>query len=418
MEKLSNFVFEKLQPLLDVMGNNPYIASLQDAYMKAMPLILTGSFSMVFITLQAYLPAWFPDLTNLYYFSLGMLGLFVAYLFPSSVLERKRLKRLSKQAGILGIAVYLVLINPVIDEAGMFTVDINRLGGMGSLSAIIGGIFVAVVMSFFAKHPIIKKDSAMPSFIQDWFNSLFPCFLCIFIAYNISFSFGIDFYLLMNEICSPLLDAAQSWWGFVLIYFIGFTFFYAFGISPWVIGSITNVAAYMGSANNYALFGQGLAPNMVNSNEVMLWVILGGSGATFALSLQLLFAKSKKLKAVGKTCILPSIMCINEPLVYGMPIAMNPVMMIPFLACGIVIPLIVYPVFSSGLVPIPGFPSPLGFFWPFDTWFMSGVSGLLFAIVLVAIAWIIYYPFFKAYDKQLLEEEKAEAEKTPVKENA
>lgn len=408
MDKLTDVVMGKVQPLLEKMGNNPYIASLQDAYMKAMPLILTGSFSMVFMTLQPYLPGWFPNLTNLYYFSLGMLGLFVAYLFPSSVMERKKLKRLSKQTGILGLAVFLIFINPVIDESGMFTVDILRLGGMGSLSAIVGGIFVAMVMSFFAKHPIIKKDSPMPSFIQDWFNSLFPCFVCIFIAYNVCFSLGIDFYSVLNYICSPLLDAAQSYWGFILIYFIGFTFVYAFGISPWVISSITNVAAYIGSANNYALYGQGLAPNMINSNEVMLWVILGGSGATLALSCQLLFAKSKKLKAVGKTCIVPSIMNINEPLVYGMPIAMNPIMMIPFLACGLIMPAIVYPVFASGLVPIPGRISPFGFFFPFDTWYMSGIRGMIFAFILIAIAWVIYYPFFKAYDNKLLAEESAE----------
>lgn len=326
-------------------------------------------------------------------------------------MERKKLKRLSKQTGILGLAVYLILINPAIDEAGMFTVDILRLGGMGSLSAIVSGIFVAMVMSFFTKHPIIKKDSTIPSFIQDWFNSLFPCFVCIFIAYNLTFSFGVDFYLVLNEICSPLLNAAQSYWGFILIYFIGFTFFYAFGVSPWVIGSITNVAAYIGSANNYALYGQGLAPNMVNSNEIMLWVILGGSGATFALSVQLLFAKSKKLKTVGKTCILPSIMCINEPLVYGMPIAMNPIMMIPFLLCGLIMPAVVYPVFSSGLVPIPGRVSPFGFFFPFDTWYMSGIRGLVFALILIAIAWVIYYPFFKAYDNKLLAEENEAAAK-------
>ncbi len=409
MNRLIEWMTKTVQPKLNKVAHNPWIGSVQDGYMKSMGLILIGSFSMLFISFQAYLPSWFPDLTNLYYFSLGLLGLHLAYLIPSAVMEKKKHRKLAKQTGLIGLSVFLILINPVFSEDGVnFTVEFTRMGGMGSLVSIVGGLLVAAVMNFSANHPMFKEDSAMPDFIQAWFETLIPGFVCIFAAYTLTFGLKFDVYNAINWLFQPLVNAGQSFWGFVIMYGLGFTFIYSFGISPWVIGGISNTICYTASAQNYALVAAGQAPVWINTNEVMLWCLIGGSGATLSLSLMMLFAKSKKLKSIGKTCILPSICNINEPLVYGVPIAMNPILMIPFIASGFIIPALVYLAFSLGFVPIPKYPSPFGLFAPFDSFYMSGFMGLILCIIVIVVSGLIFYPFFKMYDKQVLEEEQAQ----------
>ena len=131
---------------------------------------------------------------------------------------------------------------------------------------------------------------------------------------------------------------------------------------------------------------------------------LGGVGMTLMLNIFMLRSKSKKLRTLGKTTILPSIMNINEPMVFGIPIAWNPTLMIPFIINGFLIPAIVYPVLNAGLVTIPSQP-----FW---LWFLPvGIStylvtldwrSLILLAVTLAVSGLVYYPFFKMYEKQVL----------------
>lgn len=196
--------------------------------------------------------------------------------------------------------------------------------------------------------------------------------------------------------------------------FIGYTFLYTFGISTWVIYPITSAICLQGIGDNMALVAAGNAPININTGEVANLFALGGGGCTLALAIMILFlAKSKKLKVIGKSTIVPSLCNINEPLVFGAPIAFNPLLMVPMWIVGFIIPVVTYLALSSGLVPIPA--------EPFNFWYIpspivgymvtKSFAGVLLVLVNFAISWVIYYPFFKVYDKQVCDEEKAEEEK-------
>ena len=163
-----------------------------------------------------------------------------------------------------------------------------------------------------------------------------------------------------------------------------------------------------------ALVAAGKAPIYIHTGEAVNLFALGGGGTTLALAFMLLFiAKSKKLKVIGKSTIVPSICNINEPLVFGAPIAFNPILMVPMWIVGLVTPIITYLALSSGIVPIPS--------EPFNFWYLpspivgymvtKSIAGLLLVLVNFAVSWVVYYPFFKVYDKQVCEEEMAEEEK-------
>lgn len=133
---------------------------------------------------------------------------------------------------------------------------------------------------------------------------------------------------------------------------------------------------------------------------------IGGVGATFTLVLMMCISKSRKLKAIGRVTLLPAVLNINEPVVFGAPIAYNPILMIPFWMNSIVISLVASIAYKAGLVPIP---SAVNQLWYFPTviqgFINSGVRGVILCIVLTFISAVIWYPFFKSYEKESIAKE-------------
>jgi len=135
---------------------------------------------------------------------------------------------------------------------------------------------------------------------------------------------------------------------------------------------------------------------------------IGGSGATWGLVIFMLLSASAQLKQVGKTALIPTIFNINEPVIFGMPIVLNPIMVIPFVLAPTVIVTINYLLFATGVLPPvilqPPFTVPI-FFGGFISTGGSVLAGLV-QIMNAVIAALIYWPFFKKYEGQLVEQEK------------
>ena len=160
----------------------------------------------------------------------------------------------------------------------------------------------------------------------------------------------------------------------------------------------------------------GLSATQPFTNEATYaWLSLGGRGATLPLSIMLLFAASKKLKALGKASIVPSVLNINEPIVFGC-IAWNPILMIPLWITAIVLPLITYLAQVSGLVAIPVEVFNMWYCPVFiSSWLVNhSISGLILTAVNLAVAALIFFPFFKIYDRQQLKLEAEEENGTVV----
>ncbi len=409
MQKFMDWMTNVFAPKVNKIARNPWLQAVQEAILTAMPVILIGSFATVFGIIREYIPA-LPDLTMLNNFSFGLLSVFLAYLIPSNILEKKKHKKTAKQAGMAGIAMFLMIADPLFDDAGNYQVVFSNLGTGGMLCSLVAGLFVAAVMNQFAKHSFFGEDTAMPDFITVWFDTLIPITLCLVVGYVFTFVLGISLFDVVYTIFSPFLAIGQSFWGFVILNFIGYTFLYTFGISTWIIYPITSVICLQGIGDNMALVAAGEAAKYIHTGEACNLFLIGGGGTTLALAIMLLLAKSHRLKAIGKTTIVPSICNINEPLVFGAPIAFNPLLMVPMWIVGLVGPIITWFALSSGLVPIPAetfnfwyLPSPIVGFMV-----TGSITGTLLVLFIFAVSWVIYYPFFKLYDKQCLEEEKNE----------
>lgn len=412
MKKFMDWMTNVFAPKMNKLARNPWLASVQEAILAAMPVILIGSFATIFSILRDFIPR-LPDISKLSDFSFGLLSIFLAYLIPTTVMEKKKHKKTSKQAGMAGIALFLMVIYPTFDESGNFTVPFANFGTTGMLAALVAGLFVAAVMNRFAKHSFFKEDTALPDFITVWFDTLIPITLCLIVGWLFTFVLEISIFDVVYQIFTPFLAIGQSFWGFVILNFIGYAFLYTFGISTWIIYPITSVICLQGIGDNMSAVAAGNVPVFINTGEAANLFLIGGGGTTLALAIMLLFAKSKKLKIIGKSTIVPSICNINEPLVFGAPVAFNPMLMVPMWIMGLLAPIITWFALDWGLVPIPA--QTFNFWYlpsPITGFLVTGsIAGTILILLIFSVSWFVYYPFFKIYDKQCVTEEEKELEK-------
>lgn len=397
---------EAFAPRLEAFTKNVWVESIQEAIMVTLPMIFIGSFITLVSILKDFIPG-MPDLTPITTFSFGLLGLFIAFLTPYMVMQKKERHKIKLIAGATGISLFMMLLKPTLSDDGSIRFLLERFGPSGMVTALLVGVSVAVVMNAFHRFSLFKKDTKLPEFIVDWFDFLVPIALILTCGWLLIYQLHFDIFELIVSVFKPLNAISQSLAGFVLFNFIGVAL-YSFGVSPWVMTPIFYSIWIPAIEENAALAAKGLAPVNINTFETFFsgWVGVGGLGATLPLVIWFLFAKSKKLNSIGKATIVPSLFNINEPVIYGAPIAFNPILMIPMWINGIITPIIVYLALDSGLVDIPSkvyqlWYTPIGL----STYILTGLKGLMLLAVVLLVIFAVWFPFFKVYDKQELERE-------------
>lgn len=406
MNKFMNYVEVHVAPLIRKIGQNIWISATQEAILAAVPATLVGSVATLISVFRGFGLSFLPDLTMLSNFSFGLFGLFLAYQLPCIIMEKKRHRKVARQAGLAGLGLFLLLVYPSFNEQGNLVLTTANLGAGGMLNALVSGYITAMVFNVFANHSFFKEDSALPSFIITWFDSIIPWTLCLLFGILLTFTLEFDLIEAIRSILLPISSFSQSFGGFILVITL-ILFMYSFGISAWIIYPLLSLIWMEGQNANLALVAQGLTPANIHTYEVFQMCFIGGQGATLALCLFMAFlAKSKRVKTVGRAALIPSIFNINEPIVYGAPVAFNPTLMIPFWFAGLANCIIVWIAFSSGLCTVPIEPfrmtMPSLLYAPLA---LKSLSGLMLHVVCFATTAIIYYPFFKVYDKQCCEQD-------------
>lgn len=401
-----NYVEQHIAPLIRKIGQNIWISATQEAILAAVPATLVGSVATLISVFRGFGLSFLPDLSMLSSFSFGLFGLFLAYQLPCIIMEKKRHRKVARQAGLAGLGLFLLLVYPSFNEEGNLVLTTANLGAGGMLNALVSGYITAIVFNIFVKHSLFKEDSALPSFIITWFDSIIPWTLCLLFGILLTFTLEFDLIEAIRALLLPISTFSQSFGGFILVVTL-ILFMYSFGISAWIIFPLLSLIWMEGQNANLALVAQGLPPTNVHTYEVFQMCFIGGQGATLALCLFMTFlAKSKRVKTVGRAALIPSIFNINEPIVYGAPVAFNPTLMIPFWLAGLANCIIVWIAFSSGLCTVPVEPfrmtMPSLLYAPLA---LKSISGLILHLVCFTATAVIYYPFFKVYDKQCCEQD-------------
>lgn len=409
MQKFMNYVEQRVSPMIRKIGENVWISATQEAILAAVPATLVGSVATLISVFRGFGLTFLPDLSMLSNFSFGLFGLFLAYELPCIIMEKKRHRKVARQAGLAGLGLFLLLVYPSFDEMGNLVLSMANLGAGGMLNALVSGYITAIIFNIFVNHSFFKEDSQLPPFIITWFDSIIPWTLCLLFGITLTFTLKFDLIESIRALLMPILSFSQSFGGFLLVVLL-ILFMYSFGISAWIIYPLLSLIWMEGQNANAALVAQGLAPTNIHTYEVFQMCFIGGQGATLALCIFMaLLAKSKRIKTVGRAALVPSIFNINEPIVYGAPVAFNPTLMIPFWLGGLANCVIVWMAFATGFCTVPTEPfrmsMPSLFYAPLA---LKSINGLILHIVCFIATAIIYYPFFKVYDKQCCEEEEAQ----------
>jgi PTS system cellobiose-specific IIC component len=409
MKRVMAYISDHVEPKIQRVSRNPWLQGVQQGILTTMPVIFIGSFVVLFQALGGMIDG-FPDLDPLYRFSMGILSVLLAYLIPANIMEEKKHKNIAKEAGIAGLILYLILCAPEFGD-GTLTFMTDALGNGGMFHALVAALFAAFVMNLFTKVKLFKEDSVVPDFIRVWFDTLIPMFLVLLTGWLLVYVLGIDMYQGITSVFMPLVSAGDSLIGFIVLYWFGYVFLYSFGISSWAVWPLEAAIIYTGLQANQAAVSVGEAATRLNVDGIGSYLCLGGSGATLSLAVMFfLLSKSKKNKVIGRVSLVPSIFNINEPLVYGAPIAFNGILMIPFWIAGMVVAVATWVAMKVHLIPL--------IVTQWDFWFapkfvgafvVGGMAGLLFSLVIFVVTWFIYYPFFRIYDNRCLAEETATA---------
>lgn len=411
MQKIMYWLENSFAPKMNKINSNVWILTLKDSISQILPFILLGSLFCVLGCAEDWitLPFSFWDLND---WTIGMLSILISFLIPFNFCEKKRLRKQRLIAGCTGLIVFLISINPEILAEELIGFSFSGYGAGGMFCGIATGIVSCIIFNLYGNFSFFKKDSAIPDFVRQWFDSLLPIGTLIIGFYFLTTLGSLNIYALVTNMLMPLGDFLNTWYGFILINFLN-CFIYSMGISGWVLSPVEGPVKLASIAANMSMVAAGTA-TVASLNvcteafiySAYLW--WGGIACTFPLVIMLCNARSKKLKSLGKACLVPSIMNINEPVVFGC-VAWNPLLMLPMWIIGVVLPAIAWIACKViALFPIPVIqfdiwycPLPISTFLATQGSFMA----VILAIILMLVAAAIWYPFFKVYDKQCVQEE-------------
>ncbi|EGT4872622.1 PTS sugar transporter subunit IIC [Clostridioides difficile] len=401
MNKFIDFLSEKFTPVVNNMTKNIWVQSVQSTIMKVLPMVFVGSLVTIVSVLKNYI-SFLPDLSPINQYTFGLLGLFIAFLLPMEIMKNKKFESMSVVAGLAGTGLMLMMIRPEITNEGAIF-NFNRFGGEGMLVSLVAGLFSGLIMSLFGSFSFFGEDSALPDFVSKWFDNMLPITVIMFVGWGLIYGLNFDMFEIIVRVFKPVSDIAQTLPGFVLLNFL-VVFIYSLGISGWVLSPITySIQLGAIAANAAAVASGGVATNIYVYEVIQTgWITLGGLGATLPLVIMMCLSRVGRIKAIGRACIVPSIMNINEPVIFGAPVAWNPFLMLPMWIGTVVISITTYLSMSMGFVTIP---SKVFNLWyvPFGiSTFMvnQDVRGLIVLAINIVLLFMIWYPFFKAYEKE------------------
>ena len=425
MDNFINFLNVKIVPVANKMGAQRHMMAIRNGIISTLPLTIVGSFFTIInnIPIEAVAKMLEPykDILDIpFRYTVGILALYATFGIASSLAEYYKLDKLTN--GILAVLAFLISaaapiqvtdnVKGVID-AGRY-INIANLSASSLFASIVTGLLTVEIYRFFKERNItIKMPDGVPPEVSNSFVALFPAAFILLFFWFVRYVLGFNISTFLTTILMPLKGVlvGNSLFGGLLTIFL-ITGFWTLGIhGAAILAPITRPFWEMSIAQNMGEFTNGTSAHQLSTiftEQFLQWFLwIGGAGGTLALVVLFMFSKSAYLKDLGKLSFLPGLFNINEPIIFGAPIVMNPILGIPFILGPLVTGTLSYVLTITGVVPMMmarlpfTVPSPLGAFVS-TNWSIPAMI-LVFVNFLIDLA--IYYPFFKVFEKQQLEKE-------------
>jgi len=255
----------------------------------------------------------------------------------------------------------------------------------------------------------ITMPEQVPPAVARSFEALTPTLVIILGMGAITYYIGFDWHTIVAKVVDPLVSAADTLPSVLLITFLT-TFFWSFGIhGASIVGSLARpLWLQLLEGNTTALASGDMIPNIAAEPFYQWFIWIGGAGSTIGLAILLAFrTKSEFGSKLGKTALIPAIFNINEPLIFGTPIVLNPILIPPFIIAPLINGVIAWVATSAGLVNAVTVNAPWTLPGPIGAFLATGGDwrAIVLNVLLILLSILIYYPFVKIYDKNELEKE-------------
>lgn len=420
MNKLIAFI-EKGKPFFEKLSRNIYLRAIRDGFIAGMPVIL---FSSIFI-LIAFVPnswgfKWSDEvvafLMKPYSYSMGILALLVAGTTAKSLTDSvnrsmEKTNQINYMSTLLAAIVGLLMLAADPIENGLAT---GFLGTKGLLSAFLAAFVTVAIYKVCVKNNVtIRMPDEVPPNISQVFKDVIPFTLSVVSLYALDLLarhfVGSSVAESIGKFFAPLFSAADGYLGITII-FGAFAFFWFVGIhGPSIVEPAIAAITYANAEVNLNLLQQGMhADKILTSGTQMFIVTMGGTGATLVVPFMFMWlTKSKRNRAIGRASVVPTFFGVNEPILFGAPLVLNPIFFIPFIFAPIA-NVWIFKFFIETL-GMNSFTANLPWTTPAPLGLVLGtnfqVLSFILAALLIVVDVVIYYPFLKVYDEQILEEE-------------
>ncbi|CAH2462561.1 MULTISPECIES: PTS cellobiose transporter subunit IIC [Bacillus cereus group] len=423
MQKFIAFMEKYLVPVAGRIGSQRHLVAIRDGFIAVMPLILVGSFAVLINNLpvdafQKFMKGAFGEVWKdvgggMWTGSFAILALIAAVGISYNLAKSYGVDALSAAIITFGA---LIIISPTTPKEG--GIDLAWTGSQGLFVSIIVALLVTEVFRFFVQKDItIKMPDGVPPAVMKSFAALVPAFVILIVTAGIQLAVklaGTSIHKFVFEtIQVPLQGLAGTLPSAIIIALLIHVLWF-FGLhGPNIIGGIIDPIYLPALEKNIKLFNDGMSaydvPHIFTKPFFDVYVYIGGSGATLAfLVAVMLVAKSAQLRGVGRVSIGPGFFNINEPVIFGTPIVLNPALIIPFVLTPVVLVITSYTAISLGWVPktvalVPWTMPPI-----FSGYLVAGgsIAGAALQLVNFAIAVVIYYPFVLMCDRTYVQASK------------
>lgn len=419
-----SIIERKIAPVAGKIGGQRHVLAVRDGFISAMPFMIVGSFLMILAfppfskeTTFAFGQMWLEFATTHkdaimlpFRMTMGIMTIYVAVGIGYNLSQGYNLSPL--MGGLLSLCSFLIVAAPFSNG----NIPAMFMGGTGIFTALLTSIYSVELMRFLkAKNFTIRLPEQVPEKIAQSFELLVPVLVMIATLYPLSLILqhysGMLLPELIMEIFKPLVAASDSLTAVLICVLVSHLLWFC-GIHGAAI--VTNLLQPFWlaniAANQMALEMGEILPNSFVDPFWRFYIVIGGCGSTLALVIMYMRSRSAHLRSIGKLSVVPSFFNINEPVIFGSPIIMNPIMLIPFVGAPLVNATVAWFALSSGFVDKPisivpwTTPSLLGAPWAAGWTF----GPILLVLTNFAISCVIWLPFFKAYEKQLVDQENAE----------
>lgn len=402
MKKFLNFIQEKIANPLAKMAEQRHLKAIRNGFMLIIPFIIAGS---VFLIINyfpnnawaAFIKPYSAKLSVPINVTFGLLAVIASLGIGYNLAKEYELDP------IIGtILSFIAFLTTQVTKD--YALDTSNFGSTGIFTAIVTAIISIEILRFFIKKDIvIKMPDGVPPAISAVFVSLIPSAAVITLFWVIRVVIGFDITSFLTMIFSPLVFALNTLPG-IMVYVFFMTLLWTVGIHGWSVMGAIGMPIFLQylSVNTAAFANHQAIPYITGYGFIEMFVNVGGTCATFGLVLNMIKSKSSVFKSLGKLSLMPAVFEINEPVVFGLPVVLNPLMMIPailtplFLTVGTYL-LMYFNIISRPVVALTWSVPPI-----IGPYLVTGGDwrAAIWSAITIIIEFAVYFPFFKAAEKQ------------------